>query len=98
MAIVIEEEKRSGGNWGTIIVIIAVVVALLVTAYYIFFNQPQLVEVATPAGFQNTIQISQIHLDPGEVVNSAQFKALQSYAVPLTPQFSGRLNPFLGTF
>ncbi len=98
MAIIVEEENQSGGNWGSIILWGMVAVILVTAVYYIFFKRPDLVEVATPQNFQNTVQLSKIKLDPNEVINSSQFKSLQTYAAPLSPSASGRANPFLATF
>ncbi len=99
MAIVVEEEKSASAGWGTIAVWAILIAILGVSVYYVFFRRPDLVEVATPANFQDAVEISKIKLDPSAVINSAQFKALQSYANPLSTESSGgRTNPFLGTF
>lgn len=98
MAIVVEEEAKKSGGLGGVIMWGAIFVILGVAIYYIFFKRPDLVEVHTPANFESTVQLSRIKLNPDAVVNSAQFKALQTYASPLAPQTAGRQNPFLGTF
>lgn len=98
MAIIVEEEHKSSGNWGSIALWVLVFVILAVAVYYIFFRRPELVEVATPQNFENTVQLSKIHLNPDEVINSPQFKALRIYSTSSQVQTSGRANPFLGSF
>lgn len=99
MAILVEEENnKSSVAWGNILTWGIIFVILGVAVYYVFFKHPDLVETATPANFQNSVQLSQIHLNPSEVINDVKFKALQSYANPLSPQVPGRSNPFLAAF
>lgn len=96
MAIVIEEEKKSGSGIVTLFLWVILIGAILAGAYYIFFKQPELLEVAMPADFKNTEQISKIELKPEELLNNAQFKSLKAHIpIPLTPS-TGRPNPFLG--
>jgi hypothetical protein len=93
MAIVVEQEQKSRQGlvgliiWGVVFAIIAIAV------YYVFFKRPDLVDVATPTA-SDTAALSQIRLEPDEVINSPDFQALRSYVQPLEPQPGGRSNPF----
>ncbi len=99
MAIVVEEENsQSGGGWGGFIVWGLVFVVVAVAVYYIFFRRPDLVEIHTPANFEDSVQLSRVHLNPDEIVNNPLFSSLQRYAEPLQPTAANRPNPFLGSF
>lgn len=97
MAIVVEEEGKPRQNFTGLITggIVFVVVALAV--YYVFFKRPDLVDVATPTG-SNTAVLSQINLQPDEVINSPAFQALHPYTQPIATSTGGGANPFLGSF
>jgi len=95
MAIVVEEQK----NRGTLIAVVtwaAGIIVVGVGAYYLFFKAPTLVEIALPADFESIKDISQITLDPGEVLGSTELQALQPYITLVVPSTAGRPNPFLG--
>ena len=98
MAIVVEEENSRKGGMGGLLVWSVVFVVLAVSIYYIFFKRPDLVEVHTPANFENTVQLSKIKLDPERVVNDPLFISFKKYAEPLSPTPSARSNPFFGSF
>ncbi|MBU6500334.1 MAG: hypothetical protein KGJ89_00695 [Patescibacteria group bacterium] len=94
MAIVLEEEKNKT-NIVSIITWLAVLGIIVAAVYYIFFNQPQLVEVAAPANFQNVDPLSKIKLNPEDVINSQSFQSLKQYVAPPVPGNAGRDNPFV---
>ena len=98
MAIVVEEEQKSRGGLVSLIVWGVVFVVIGLSVYYLFFKRPDLVEVAAPSSFTNTQALSQIVLEPNDVINSPGFKALHGGIQPIVPQPSGRPNPFLGNF
>jgi hypothetical protein len=97
MAIVIEEEKKNSNTLAVFgwLVVIAIIVAAV---YYIFFVTPPPTIIA-PSGVLGTIgSISSSTANPQDVVNSAEFQALQQYvAEPSStgPAPVGRQNPFL---
>lgn len=95
MAILVESEKKSRGFIGLIVWIIVVVV-LGAAIYYIFFKRPDLVEIPSPASFQNTERLSRIKLTPAEIVQNPVFQALRSYVAPVSIETTGKQNPFLG--
>ncbi|MEK7608831.1 MAG: hypothetical protein AAB495_04600 [Patescibacteria group bacterium] len=95
MAIVIEGEKRTKGIIG-ILVWIIVLVAVGAAAYYIFFRRPEIIEIATPANFQNTERLSKVKLTPEEITQNPLFLKLKAYVSPLVSENAGRQNPFLG--
>ena len=99
MAIVVEEEKRGGGVGGGLLnslLWIALIGGIAFGAYYVFFQKPELVEIAVPSDFKNTEQISKLELHPEEVLESPQFKNLRAYVTPLPLPETGKSNPFLG--
>jgi hypothetical protein len=98
MAIVVEEENAGKGGWGGLLVWSVIFVVLAVAIYYVFFKRPDLVEVHTPANFENTVQLSKINLNPDRVVNDPLFISFKKYAEPLNPIPSARPNPFFGSF
>lgn len=100
MAIIIEEEKKNGtGGILTIITWLVILGAIGGAVYYVFFAQPQLVgKITAPAGFQNTQQLSQITLNPQDLLQSPSFQALKQYVTPLEPATTGKPNPFLASF
>lgn len=98
MAIVVEEEVKAKGGFGGLIVAVAAIIVLLVAAYYVFVKRPELVDVALPADFEDTVQLSKIDLVPEDVVNNANFRSLQAHVEPSNPSTGGRSNPFLATF
>lgn len=95
MAIIVEEGKN---KTGVVSFLIWILILGLITAavYYVFFKNPDIVGVLTPAGFQNTAALSKINLKPEEIINSAQFQSLKQYVSLPTIQNAGRANPFLG--
>jgi hypothetical protein len=99
MAIVIEEEKRSGaGGSGLLnaLLWIALIGGVAFGAYYVFFQKPEIIDLAVPNDFKNTEQISRLELHPDEVLQSPQFTNLRSYITPPATPESGKANPFLG--
>lgn len=95
MAIIVEERSNAAS-------ILSVFIWLLILAgigagiYYLFFEKPALIEVAVPAGFESAQQISQIELNPQEVISDDQFRALRQYVTVPATSTIGRQNPFLG--
>ena len=96
MAIVIEEERKQSASaligavmW---IIMLGVIGAAI---YYVFFTKPDLVELAVPAEFANTAQISKIDLKPEEVLSNPAFRGLKQYITPALRSDTGRPNPFL---
>lgn len=92
MAIVVEE--KSTINWVAILSVIVVILLLFGGGYYLFFKKPQLIEVVLPANLDPLNQISQITIEPEEVIQSASFKNLRSFSTDLTIPPAGRSNPF----
>lgn len=97
MAIVIEEEKGKTGAVSVFIwlVIIGIIFAI---AYYLFFKKPDLIPlIKVPSNFQSTDQLKNITLQPNDVIENPQFKALQKYInFEVADPRGGRPNPFLG--
>lgn len=94
MAIIVEEEKNKIGlvsilTWAAVLVIIGV------TVYYIFFAKPEIIEVAVPSNFKNITPLSQIKLNPEDVINNPVFQSLKQYVSSPKVQSVGRANPFL---
>lgn len=95
MAIVIEEEpKKNGVTIVNVMLWLLFLVGIALFAYYIFFKKPELIEVAKPANYQETEQISKIELRPEEIIANPQFKALKTYVTIPVPTNLGRSNPF----
>ena len=93
MAIIVEEEKNKGG----IVRILMWVVILGIVGfagYYIFFAKPQLVEIEAPANFKGINPLSEIQLNPQEVIQGRSFQALKNYVSPPQPGNAGKSNPF----
>jgi len=94
MAILVESEKKSS-NWVVTISILVVFVVILAGVYYVFFQTPTLIEVVTPRPLQGLSGLAQVSgFKPEEVVNSAAFKSLRSYAEDIVAPTLGRDNPF----
>ncbi|RJP45629.1 hypothetical protein C4587_00560 [Candidatus Parcubacteria bacterium] len=95
MAIVVEQERRKS-HLGATITWFSLIVVFGLVAYYVFFTRPDFAELIPPAGFRDTTQLSEIKLNPEEVVTNPDFQILRQYIAPLEPQDVGRANPFLG--
>jgi hypothetical protein len=97
MAIVVEEGKKSANVMG-LLGWLVVFVVIGCSIYYIFFAAPQLV-VIPPTGNLSTIApITQLNLNPQQVIGSPAFTALTSTIVLPTPQAPvsvGRPDPFI---
>lgn len=96
MAIVVEEEKRSSLNIIGVMMWGLVIVAIGLAAYYLFFKRPELIPITVPANFQNAESLSNIQLNPEEVLENSTFKALKTLVNPVKPEGVGKANPFLG--
>ncbi len=95
MAIVIEEgTKKNSLTIINVLLWVLFLAGLGAFGYYIFFKQPELVEVAAPASFSSTEQISKLELHPEEIISNSQFKSLKSYVTIPAPSNIGRSNPF----
>ncbi|OGG42442.1 hypothetical protein A3A21_00770 [Candidatus Jorgensenbacteria bacterium RIFCSPLOWO2_01_FULL_45_25b] len=94
MAIQIDQEKRPI-NIISILMGFVVVASLFAGVYFFLFKRPELIDVVLPAEIQSLSAISSIPFDPGKIISSDKFRALQQHGgdVPL-PQ-TGRANPFL---
>lgn len=96
MAIVVEEERHSSVNiigammWGLVLV------AIGLSAYYLFFKRPELIPITVPANFENAESLSNIQLNPEEVLDNPTFKALKTLVNPVKPEGVGKTNPLLG--
>lgn len=96
MAIVIEEERKQSAGAVVGAVMWIVMLALIGAAvYYVFFKQPDLIEIAAPPGFRDTARLSELELNPQEVLESAAWKNLRPYITPVLRTDTGRQNPFL---
>ncbi len=96
MAIIVDEERKSTNLMG-LLGWAVVIVVLIVAAYYIFFAAPELVVISPPAGYQAIAPLSQVTLQPADVLNKIQALTQPSFALP-TPQGPaavGRANPFI---
>ena len=95
MAIVVEEKSKGGVGFFGVLIWLLVLVLVAIAGYYIFFANPDLIELQVPAGLERTQQLSQLSLDPKEVLESPGFKNLQSYITTDPQGVFGRVNPFL---
>lgn len=96
MAIVVEEERRSSVNIIGVMMWGLVLVAIGLSAYYLFFKRPELIPITVPANFENAESLSNIQLNPEEVLDSPTFKALKTLVNPVKPEGVGKSNPLLG--
>jgi hypothetical protein len=94
MAIIIEDDKRRP-SIVPILIWLIVIGVVLAAAYYLFFNQPELIPLPTPANLENTDALANIQFDPQEIV--PQIQALTTYVAEpsSTADIVGRTNPFL---
>jgi len=92
MAIIVEEQKR-GISIVTVITWLVILAVLSAAAYYIFFARPELVEVTAPSSFQNINSLSQININPDDVVQSLN-QSFKQYITPPATTTLGRSNPF----
>ncbi len=96
MAIVVEEENNNKTGVVRIVTWVTVIILISAAAYYIFFAQPELVGlVSPPSNFTNIDSLSQISLNPEEVINSSGFQSLKQYITLPVAGNAGRQNPFL---
>ncbi len=95
MAIVVEEKKNQipAMNFLGWIIVLAAVAA---GAYFIFFKKPELVEFNSAPSFNNLQQLSNISINPEQLIHDPQFETLKQYITLTPPQNLGRSNPFLG--
>jgi len=93
MAIVVEEGKNKVNSL-KILSWIVIIVVIFFGTYYIFFRQPEVIDIVTPSGFEDTSRISRIVLDPETIENDSVFKSLKSYITVPESGESGRANPF----
>ncbi len=98
MAIVVEQEVNNKQGYGGVIMGVLGIAALAIVAYYVFMRRPDLVEVAIPTNFENTVQIAKIDLSPEDVINNVNFRNLQAHVPPMNPSTGGRSNPFFASF
>jgi hypothetical protein len=94
MAIVVEEERNSGGGVVNILIWLVLLGIVGSAIYYVFIVNPQIVEMAMPAGFQNTQQLSKT-IKPESVISGSNFQNLKKYVEVPEPGSVGRTNPFL---
>lgn len=97
MAIVVEEGKKSANVVGLLgwVVVLAVIGCSI---YYIFFAAPQLVVIPATGTISTIAPITQLNLNPQQVIGSPAFTALTSTIVLPTPQSPaavGRADPFI---
>jgi len=93
MAITVEKESTRKGMFRVISGLI-LVIALFVATYILFFTKPPQIEVLAPPEVETITQISEINLDPGAIIESPEYQALQGdILLPELGDF-GRSNPF----
>lgn len=93
MAILVEEEGQKV-SITSILMWLTVLGVIAVAAYYIFFANPEIVDVAMPAAFQNIDPLSQVNLAPEDVIDGTPFQSLELHVTMPEPGNSGRSNPF----
>lgn len=97
MAIVVESSNNK--NWGNLLVFIIwfiLLAAVVAGAYYVFFKKPEIISVSAPPELEEAKNISQIRLNPQDVLGNPKFKSLRSYITPSEAKTFGKNNPFLG--
>lgn len=93
MALILEEEKKSS-NLTIFIIGFLIILFLIFLTYYIFFLKPELVELVINKDNILT-DLSQIQINPEEIINSNFYNNLKSYNQHEELQESpGRVNPF----
>lgn len=96
MAIVVEEEKKSSVNIISLLMWLMVIFAVGLSVYYLFFKRPELIPIKVPENFENAESLSNIQLNPEEVLENPNFKSLKTLVQPVNPQGVGKSNPLLG--
>lgn len=94
MAIIVEEERPKVSTT-SILMWLAILIVIGAAVYYVFFSRPEIVGVAVPQAFENIGRISEISLNPEDVINSSQFQSLKQYVASPVPGNTGRANPFI---
>ena len=94
MATIIEEGKNGRGGIVRLLMWLMVLIIIGAAGYYIFFAEPQLVEIATPASFKSIDPLAGINLNPEDVINGVEFQSLKIYVTPPRPGNAGKANPF----
>jgi len=97
MAIVIEEEKKSS-NLLAILGWIVVLGIVVLAVYYIFFVEPPSAVILPTGTLQSVGSLPVASVNPEDVVNNAEFQALQQYVSEPTstgPAPVGRQDPFI---
>lgn len=94
MAIIVQEQQKTI-NWFAIITVVAIFFALGASAYFLFFAAQPAIEVIIPPPLETAAEIAKAQFDPAIVINSAEFRALRSYAGLPTVGSLGRTNPFI---
>ena len=98
MAIIVEEDKNKV-NVVRLLGWVAIFIVIGISVYYVFFAAPDLVTITPPPGFATIEPISQVSLQPSDVLNNATFQSLQqpTFALPTPsgPAGVGRSNPFV---
>jgi hypothetical protein len=104
MAVVIEEEKRDRLGLVNIVSWVVILLVVVISVYYIFFRNPEIVDVRVPPTFERTQRISNIELDPAQIVDSPSFRGRVEQVEPpcggakcieAFPERYGRENPFV---
>lgn len=97
MAIIIDEDKKKSFPFA-FVGWLAILAIICVAAYYIFFVQPQLVILPTPANLDSIAPFANAAINPSDIVSSSAFTSLRSTIVPPSPKGPasiGKSNPFL---
>jgi flagellar basal body-associated protein FliL len=80
----------------TVIVVFLVLIVIGVFTYLLFFSSPPRVATLLPPALQSVNEISRVQfVDLLDIVNSQEFKSLESYGVLTSVGNVGRPNPFI---
>ena len=94
MAIIVEEEKRKI-NWFALILAVSLAGIVISLAYYLFFAPTPLIGKAVSQNTQTLKDLSDIKLNPEEVINNPKFQILRQYINPVEAGLPVKNNPFL---
>ncbi|MFB6212311.1 MAG: hypothetical protein ABEI53_00625 [Candidatus Magasanikbacteria bacterium] len=94
MAIELEQQNKSSTNWVVVGSVFVIILVLFAGLYFVFFQRPELVDVAVPGQFKELKKLSGIEFKPKEIFESEKFKNLKQIETDSSLPEPGRDNPF----
>lgn len=90
-----DQQRKMGVKLTPIAAAVVIGLVIIGAIYFLFFAPTPAFEVIVPPPLQTAEKISQLQIDPANVINSSAFRSLRVYAPLPSAGLIGRANPFL---